>query len=130
MSRIVRVGRAAAAIVTALAAFSCSSIPADWETVTIEDETFEWRRSPLTRLVQIRFDAPEVNGLVLQLVLDINCTDGVVFTRLNDVRIARGQITSKQLAEISAVRAQADSTGWARDESERREGLGELIGCN
>jgi hypothetical protein len=131
MSRTTRLRHSAVAIFTAaLAAFSCSGIPLDWETVTIEDETFEWRRSPLTRVVQIRFDAPEVNGLILQLVLDIKCTDGVVFTRLNDVRIASGQVTRKQWAEISALRARADSAGWVRDESERREELGELIGCN
>ena len=98
------------ASVMVLVCGACDGLPYTWRTVTVEDETFQIRRIPITGISDVWWDSPENFGSrQVRMKMQFQCEGAGVLTRIRDFEVLSGP----PFPELEELTDDPRTVGWA-----------------
>ena len=97
------------ASVMVLVCGACDGLPYTWRTVTVEDETFQIRRNPITGISDVWRDLPANFGRQVRMKMQFQCEGAGVLTRIRDIEVLSGP----PLPELEELTDDLRTVGWA-----------------
>ena len=118
------------ASVMVLVCGACDGLPYTWRTVTVEDETFQIRRNPITGISDVWWDLPgNFESRQVRMKMQFQCEGAGVLTRIRDIEVLSGP----PLPELEELTDDPRTVGWAfLRESESGpsvEAMRSVLGC-
>ena len=118
------------ASVMVLVCGACDGLPYTWRTVTVEDETFQIRRNPITGISDVWWDLPDnLGSRQVRMKMQFQCEGAGVLTRLRDIEVLSGP----PLPELEELTDDPGTVGWAylreSDAGPSIEAMRSVLGC-